>query len=261
MKYRTIFKWLLIVLFVCGTVTSFFGFFNGWPEDKVWKEDQSQVATLPGEIEALKLRGTEERTASELEAEKPRMDSLNNVVKGINEQIIALDIKIEETKNKKKIEELKAERSALKAQADSLTPEVSKYNDELTLNQHMTNLKTAEERIATGDTSVNTILYSTYAIMALALLALFTIIFVVNGINNPMGLVKLIGSIVIIVGIVWAAWAIAPGDMIHSETLDESKIAASDLKMTDTVLYLSYLTFGGAIVALVFSWIVKALRK
>ena len=41
----------------------------------------------------------------------------------------------------------------------------------------------------------------------------------------------------------------------------EFQISIADLKMTDTVLYLAYLFFGGAIVALITSWIVGAVRK
>ena len=97
--------------------------------------------------------------------------------------------------------------------------------------------------------------------MGLVLLALIVIIFIINGMNNPMSLVKILVAIVIIGGLIAAAYAIAPGDMIQSETLTPDQISAGDLKMTDTVLYLAYLLFGGTIVALVTSWIVGAFRK
>jgi hypothetical protein len=38
-------------------------------------------------------------------------------------------------------------------------------------------------------------------------------------------------------------------------------ITETQLKMTDTVLYLAYLLFGGTIVALLTTWIVGAVRK
>ena len=118
-----------------------------------------------------------------------------------------------------------------------------------------------EARIKEGETSVNVILYSTYAMMALVLVSLLVIILVMNGITNPMSLVKLLVVVVVLGGLVIGAYTLAPGTMIQSETLTPDQISIADLKMTDTVLYLAYLFFGGAIVALITSWIVGAVRK
>ena len=67
--------------------------------------------------------------------------------------------------------------------------------------------------------------------------------------------------VLVVGGLVAGAYALAPGSMIQSETLTPDQISYADLKMTDTVLYLAYLFFGGAIVALITSWIVGAVRK
>ena len=73
--------------------------------------------------------------------------------------------------------------------------------------------------------------------------------------------VKILLTILVIGGLVAGAYALAPGDMIQSETLTPDQISTGDLKMTDTVLYLAYLMFGATLVALVTSWVVGAVRK
>jgi hypothetical protein len=97
--------------------------------------------------------------------------------------------------------------------------------------------------------------------VALVILSLIVVIFIINSINNPFSLVKLLIGILIIGGLIFGAWALAPGDMIQSETMTADQITETDLKMTDTVLYLAYLFFGGTIIALITSWIIGAVRK
>ena len=157
--------------------------------------------------------------------------------------------------------QFKAEFDSLTAEITNINLQVSEYKQAVELNKHKTELAEVEARIKEGETSVNVILYSTYAMMALVLTALLVIILVMNGLTNPMSLVKLLVVVVVLVGLVVGAYTLAPGTMIQSETLTPDQISIADLKMTDTVLYLAYLFFGGAIVALITSWIVGAVRK
>lgn len=265
MTYKKIFKWLLAILFVIGVITSAFGFINGWPDSEVWKNDHAKAAELPQVIAAMEENGVPVMSSSELEAKKADVANLAEIAKAYSERTTAIKAEIDGAKNKAAKAKLEAE---YKAEFDSLTAEItlvnaqiSEYKQAVELNKHKEELAEVEARIAQGNTSVNVILYSTYIMMAIVLAALLIIIFVVNGINNPMSLVKVLAAIVVIVGLIAAAYAIAPGDMIQSETLTPDQISAGDLKMTDTVLYLAYLLFGGTIVALVTSWIVGAFRK
>lgn len=265
MTYRKIFKWLLAVLFVFGVITSFFGFINGWPSDEVWKNDHSQATELPKVIAAMEEAGVPVMSSSELDAKKAEVAQLTAEAKTYSEKTTAMKAEIDAAKTKAAKAKLEAkykdEFNELTAKVTEINAQISEYKQAVELNKHKEELAQVQERIAQGDSSVNVILYSTYAMMAIVLIALCVIIFVINGMNNPMSLVKLLIGLAVIVGLVVGAWALAPGTMIQSETLTPDQISLTDLKMTDTVLYLAYLLMGGTFVALITSWIVGAVRK
>lgn len=260
MTYKKIIKWLLVVLFVFGAITSFFGFFHGWPEDTQWKEDHAKVPVLKADIETLKANGTPEWSGDILEEKKAEVASLSETAVKMAAKVDSLNAVIAKARKSAKAE-LEAEKEELKAKVDIINAEIATLNAAINLDKYQTELAEAEARIETGSTSVDTILYSTYVMISLVILSLIVIIFIINSINNPFSLVKLLIGILVIGGLVFGAWALAPGDMIQSETMTADQISATDLKMTDTVLYLAYLLFGGTIVALVTSWIVGAVRK
>lgn len=262
MTYKKIIKWLLVVLFVFGVITSFFGFFHGWPEDRQWKEDHKNVPVLTEQVNSLKAMDTPEWSDKEITVKKVEVDTLKaraDKKKANAEKLIEKKAKL--SKTSKAAQALQTEIDGLKAEVDSININIAQLNNAINLNKYQKDLAAAEERIATGNTSVDTILYSTYVMVALVLIALIIIIFVINSINNPFSLVKLLIAIGIIGGLVYGAWTLAPGDMIQSETMSADQISHADLKMTDTVLYLAYLLFGGTIVALITTWIVGAVRK
>lgn len=265
MTYTKIFKWLLAGLFVIGVITSAFGFINGWPSDEVWKNDHAQAAELPKVIAAMEEAGVPVMSSSELETKKAEVAQLTAEAKTYTERTNAIKAEIDAAKSKtakKNLEaQYKAEFDELTAKVTEINLQVSEYKQAVELNKHKTELAEVEARIAEGETSVNVILYATYAMMGLVLLALLTIIIVMNGLSNPMSLVKLAVVVLVVGGLVAGAYALAPGSMIQSETLTPDQISYADLKMTDTVLYLAYIFFGGAIVALITSWIVGAVRK
>ena len=261
MTYTKIFKWLLAALFVIGVITSAFGFINGWPSDEVWKNDHAKQAELPAVIAAMEEAGVPVLSSSELDAKKAEVAQLTEVAKGYSKRTEEIKAEIEKA-GKNKSAKAKLEKK-YKAEFDSLSTEITNINLQVSveLNKHKAELAEIEARIAKGETSVNVIIYATYAMMALVLVSLLVIIIVMNGLNNPMSLVKLLVVVLVVGGLVAGAYALAPGSMIQSETLTPDQISDADLKMTDTVLYLAYLFFGGAIVALITSWIVGAVRK
>jgi hypothetical protein len=69
----------------------------------------------------------------------------------------------------------------------------------------------------------------------------------------------MLGGLVVIAAIAAVAYVLAPGTPAVGY-LGEP-VSDGTLKLTDTVLNLTYFTFGAAILALVVGWIVGATRK
>ena len=110
-----------------------------------------------------------------------------------------------------------------------------------------------------GNAPVDNILYCAYAFAATALLAVVFGVVVIGGINNPKSLLKLVLGLVAVGAIIAVSYVIAPGTPAVGY-LGEP-VSDGTLKLTDTVLNLTYFTFGLSIVALIVGWIVGAIRK
>jgi len=110
-----------------------------------------------------------------------------------------------------------------------------------------------------GNAPVDNILYCAYAFAAIALLAVVLGVVVIGGINNPKSLLKLALGLVAIAAIVAVAYVLAPGTPAVGYLGDP--VSDGTLKLTDTVLNLTYFTFGLSILALIVGWIVGAARK
>ena len=110
-----------------------------------------------------------------------------------------------------------------------------------------------------GNAPVDNMLYCAYAFAAVAILAVLIGVVVIGGINNPKSLLKLILGIVAIGAVVAVAYVLAPGTPAVGYLGDP--VSDGTLKLVDTVLNLTYLLFGGALLALVAGWIVGATRK
>ena len=110
-----------------------------------------------------------------------------------------------------------------------------------------------------GNAPVDVLLYCAYAY---ALITLLTVVFgvvVIGGINNPKSLLKLGLGLVAIAVIVAGAYFLAPGTPAVGYLGDP--VSDGALKLTDTILNLTYLLMGASIVALVAGWIIGATRK
>ena len=110
-----------------------------------------------------------------------------------------------------------------------------------------------------GNAPVDNILYCAYAFAAIAVLAVLLGVVVIGGINNPKSLLKLVLGLVAIGAIVAFAYVLAPGTPAVGYLGDP--VSDGTLKLTDTVLNLTYFTFGLSILALVIGWVVGAVRK
>ena len=110
-----------------------------------------------------------------------------------------------------------------------------------------------------GNAPVDNILYCTYAFAGLALLSVVFGVLVIGGINNPKTLLKMLVGLVVIAAIAAVAYVLAPGTPAVGY-LGEP-VSDGILKLTDTVLNLTYFAFGAAILSLIVGWVVSATRK
>ena len=110
-----------------------------------------------------------------------------------------------------------------------------------------------------GNAPVDNILYCAYAFAGLALLAVVLGVVVIGGINNPKTLLKMLAGLVVIAAIAAVAYVLAPGTPAVGY-LGEP-VSDGILKLTDTVLNLTYFAFGAAILSLIVGWVVSATRK
>ena len=110
-----------------------------------------------------------------------------------------------------------------------------------------------------GNAPVDTILYGAYGYALVTILAVVFGVVVIGGINNPKSLLKLVGGVVAIVAVIAGAYFLAPGTPAVGY-LGEP-VSDGTLKLTDTVLNLTYLLMGASLVALVAGWIIGATRK
>jgi len=110
-----------------------------------------------------------------------------------------------------------------------------------------------------GNAPVDNMLYCAYAFAAVTILAVLFGVVVIGGINNPKSLLKLLLGIIAIAAVVAIAYVLAPGTPAVGYLGDP--VSDGTLKLVDTVLNLTYLLFGAALLSLVIGWIVGATRK
>ena len=110
-----------------------------------------------------------------------------------------------------------------------------------------------------GNAPVDNMLYCAYAFALTTILAVVFGVVVIGGINNPKSLLWLFVGLVVVAAVIAGAYMLAPGTPAVGY-LGEP-VSDATLKLTDTMLNLTYLLFGGSILALVAGWIIGATRK
>lgn len=110
-----------------------------------------------------------------------------------------------------------------------------------------------------GNAPVDTMLYCAYAMVAIALVAVLLGAVVISAINNPKSLLKLGIFLVAAALIIAGAYLLAPGTPAVGY-LGEP-VSDMTLKLTDTILNLTYLSCGLAIISIIAGAIVTATRK
>lgn len=108
-------------------------------------------------------------------------------------------------------------------------------------------------------TPVDTLLYWAYVMVAGAVFSAVVIGIVIGAINNPKSLLKLGLGLVCVAAVVGAAYLLASG--APAVGIVGEQPSTGTLKFTDTILNLTYLACGAAIVSVVAGVIVKAIRK
>ena len=110
-----------------------------------------------------------------------------------------------------------------------------------------------------GDAAVDNMLYCAYIYAGIALAAVVLGVVVIGGINSPKTLLKLFAGLVVVAAVIAGAYFLAPGTPAVGY-LGEP-VSDMTLKLTDTMLNLTYLLCGGALLSLVVGAIVSATRK
>ena len=110
-----------------------------------------------------------------------------------------------------------------------------------------------------GNAPVDNMLYCAYAFALTTILAVVFGVVVIGGINNPKSLLKLLLGLVAGGAVIAVAYVLAPGTPAIGYL--GNPVSDGTLKLVDTVLNLTYLLFGAAILSLIVGWIVGATRK
>lgn len=107
--------------------------------------------------------------------------------------------------------------------------------------------------------TVDPLLYWAYAMVGIAIFCVIVVGIVIATVNNPKSLIKLGIGIVAIAAVVAVVYSISAGAPALNLTTEQP--AASTLKLTDTVLNLTYLAGGLAILSIVFGEVLSTIRN
>lgn len=299
MKYDKIFKWLLVVLFVLGLAVMAFCLVKSPTHDE-WALAVKDLKVFQGDAESMEaaFANAEERLAND---QKALAEEQNNLVALIEElaqtgiiSVAGMDVKADPMAAAKAAVDnaqkpVKALNDSLANKANKFTSrerkaieaEIANLNKELKpvdqlINQYnivkMTKesvegqdsyIKTTKEtyeNLGSMEKPIDSILAFAGITIFIAFIAVIIGVFVIGGINNPKTLLKLFLGIVLVVGIIIAAYFLAKGG--RPAALPETvMVTDGQLKLTDTMLNLTYLLVGCSFLSLVVAWIIGATRK
>lgn len=108
--------------------------------------------------------------------------------------------------------------------------------------------------------AVDVLIYWAYVMLGLALAGALVVSFLVGLSNDAKGMLKSLGLVVVAAAaVIGLAYVLAPGNPAVALTTEQP--SATTLKLTDTILNLTYFLGGGAIVAIVLGEIVSAIKN
>ncbi len=106
---------------------------------------------------------------------------------------------------------------------------------------------------------VEIILIWAYVMFAVGILAMVVVSFIVNTANNPKSLLNLLIMLVVAAGVIALSYFTASGAPAMGITTEQP--SGSVLKLTDTILNLTYIMSVATIGAMLFGWIYNLIRK
>ena len=104
--------------------------------------------------------------------------------------------------------------------------------------------------------TVDPLLYWAYAMLGIAIFCVIVVGIVISVVNNPKSLIKLCAGIVAVAAICFVVYSISKGAPALNLTTEQP--SQGTLKLTDTVLNLTYLAGGCAILSIVFGELIGA---
>ena len=106
---------------------------------------------------------------------------------------------------------------------------------------------------------VENLLRWAYVMLGLAVFAAIIVSAVVSFINNPKSVVKLLIGLVAVAAVCFVVYLVSKGNPAVGLTVDQP--SASTLKLTDTILNLTYLVGGVAIASIIVGEVISAIRN
>ena len=98
-----------------------------------------------------------------------------------------------------------------------------------------------------------------YVMLGLAVVAAIIVSAIVGFINNPKSVIKLLIGLVAVAAVCFVVYLISKGNPAVGLTVDQP--SASTLKLTDTILNLTYLVGGVAIASIIVGEVISAIRN
>ena len=106
---------------------------------------------------------------------------------------------------------------------------------------------------------VENLLRWAYVMLGIAICAAIIVSAIVGFINNPKSIIKLLIGLVAVAAVCFVVYLLSKGNPAVGLTVDQP--SASTLKLTDTILNLTYLVGGVAIASIIVGEVISAIRN
>ena len=106
---------------------------------------------------------------------------------------------------------------------------------------------------------VENLLKWAYVMLGIAVCAAIIVSAIISFINNPKSIIKLLIGLVAVAAVCFVVYLVSKGNPAVGLTVEQP--SASTLKLTDTILNLTYLVGGVAIASIVIGEVISAIRN